>query len=158
MAEIPSKRRRVGESFQMKFKRQFSSGGIVFRKSGPGVRVVLISREGGKVWCLPKGLIEKGESAEETALREVREETGLIGKIVEKLGDVSYWYVSDEERTKFFKKVSFFLLKHQGGNTRDHDFEVDETAWMPIEEAARKLTYESERKLMRKAKRLLEPR
>ncbi|MBI3615969.1 MAG: NUDIX hydrolase [Candidatus Omnitrophica bacterium] len=139
----------------MKFKRQFSSGGIVFRKTGAGLRVALISREGGKIWCLPKGLIEKGESVQETALREVREETGLIGKIVRKLGDVSYWYVSDEEGTKFFKKVSFFLLKHQGGNTRHHDFEVDEVAWMPVEKALRKLTYESERRLMLRAKRLV---
>ena len=142
----------------MKFKRQFSSGGILFRKTSAGVRVALISRQGGKVWCLPKGLIEKGESAQETALREVREETGLTGEIVRKLGDVSYRYLSEEEQTRFFKKVSFFLMKHLGGNTRDHDFEVDEAVWMPIEKAVQKLTYASERKLMRKAKRMLEPR
>ena len=120
--------------------------------------MALISRQGGKVWCLPKGLIEKGESVRETALREVREETGLTGGIVRKLGDVSYRYLSEEEQTRFFKKVSFFLMKHLGGNTRDHDFEVDEAAWMPIEKAVQKLTYAGERKLMRKAKKMLEPR
>jgi len=118
--------------------------------------VALISRQGGKVWCLPKGLIEKGESAQEAAAREVQEETGLIGRIVQKLGDVSYWYVSHEEGAKVFKKVSFFLFQHQGGNLKEHDFEVDEVAWMPIDKAVGKLTYEGERRLMLKAKKFLE--
>ena len=139
----------------MKFKRQFSSGGVIFRKTKGGIRVALISRQGGEVWCLPKGLIEKGESAQETALREVREETGLVGEIIRRLGEVEYWYVSDEEKTKFFKKVSFFLLRHKEGDIRDHDFEVDEVAWVPIEAAVEKLTYPSERKLVRKAAKLL---
>ena len=147
---------RLSGDARMKFKRQFSSGGVIFRKTKSGVRVALISRQGGKVWCLPKGLIEKGESVQETALREVQEETGLVGKIVRKLGEVEYWYVSDEEKTKFFKKVSFFLLQHKGGDIRDHDFEVDEVAWFPIAAAAEKMTYPSERKLMRKAEKLLE--
>lgn len=139
----------------MKFKRQFSSGGIIFRRAQGAIRVALISRQGGAIWCLPKGLIEKGESAEEAALREVREEAGLAGKLLRKLGDVQYGYVSKEEKTRYLKKVAFFLLQYQGGTVRDHDFEVDEAAWFPIEEAVRRLTYPSERKLARQARQLL---
>ncbi len=138
-----------------RFARQFSSGGILFRKGRGGIRLALISRQGGQVWCLPKGLIEKGESLEEAALREIREETGLRGAIVGKLGDVQYWYSIPEGRSRFFKKVSFYLVRHTGGNTRDHDFEVDAVAWFSPEEAIRKMSYESERKLVRKAARQL---
>ena len=115
----------------------------------------MIARQGSQVWCFPKGLIEKGESSESAALREIEEETGLKGLIDRKLGDVQYGYVLPEERTRFFKKVSFFLVRHTGGNTRNHDFEVDQVGWFSLKEALGKLTYESERKLMRKAAHLL---
>ena len=137
------------------FQRQFSSGGIVFKKSRLGARVALICRGGGTIWCLPKGRIEKGEKPEETALREVQEETGLTGSLVKKLGDIRYRYTSKEERTRFLKSVSFFLIRHTGGSTKEHDFEVDEAAWFSLEEAIRKLSYPSERRLMKKAMRLL---
>ncbi len=142
----------------MKSERHFSAGGVIFRKSGKGVRVALISREGGKIWCLPKGHIGAGESAEEAALREVREETGLRGKVVQKLGDIHYQFVGPGEvaqRTKIFKRVSFFLLNCLGGSTREHDFEVDEARWFPIEQAIRKVSYSSERKLLQMAQRRL---
>lgn len=136
-------------------KRQFSSGGVIFRPSPRGPEVALISRQGSTVWCLPKGLIEEGESLEETALREVEEETGLKGKLLGKIDAIRYGYVSKEEQAKFFKVVTFFLLRRTGGNTRDHDFEVDEAAWFSIPQALAKLSYPSERKIMRKAAALI---
>ena len=139
----------------MKVKRQFSSGGVIFRPSPRGPKVALISRQGSTIWCLPKGLIEKGESLEETALREVEEETGLKGKLLRRIGEIRYWYVSEEERAKFFKVVTFFLLRRTGGSTRHHDFEVDEAAWFSLPEALKRLSYPSERKIMRRAALLI---
>lgn len=138
-----------------RFKRAFSSGGILFREEAKGPLVALISRAGGKIWCLPKGLVEKGETAQETALREVQEETGLTGKIIQKVGDVTYWFVAPEEKARIFKKVSFFLLQYTGGDPQEHDLEVDEVAWFPIDEAMARLTYANERKLVGKARQIL---
>ena len=136
-------------------KRQFSSGGVIFRPSPRGPEVALISREGSTVWCLPKGLIEEGESVEETALREVQEETGLKGKLLRKIGQIRYGYVSKEERAKFFKVVTFFLIRRTGGSTRHHDFEVDEAAWFSLPKALKQLSYPSERNIMHKAAALI---
>ena len=135
--------------------RHFSAGGLVFRRTTSGIRVVLISREAGKVWCLPKGHIHPPETTEQAALREVREETGLTARIVSRLGEVSYWFVPEGEKKKIFKKVVFFLMRYSSGSTRDHDFEVDEARWFSMDEAAQKISYPSERKLMQKARRLL---
>jgi 8-oxo-dGTP diphosphatase len=72
--------------------RQTSSGGVIFRKAPGVLEVVLVSVKGGKYWCLPKGIIDKGETPEVTAVREVREESGLWGRIIDKLGEITYWY------------------------------------------------------------------
>ena len=85
---------------------QVSSGGVIFRKEGSDAEIALVAVKEGKVWSLPKGIVEKGEEPPETAVREVREETGLSGKIVKKIGDISYWYyikddnVTDRASTK----------------------------------------------------------
>lgn len=142
----------------MNYKRQFSCGGILFRKDRGPIRVALISRMGGKIWCLPKGLVETGEKPEETALREVQEETGLTGKLLQKIGEIHYRYSSKEEKTLYDKRVWFFLMQHTGGSTKDHDFEVDAVRWFPINRAIEKLTYPSERQLMKKAWRLVVPK
>ncbi len=139
----------------MKSKRQFSFGGVVFRKTRSAVRIALISRAGRTVWCLPKGHIQKRETAERAALREVEEETGLTAEIVRKLGDISYWFVPEQQKSRVFKKVSFFLMRHTGGNTKDHDFEVDEARWFPVDAALKKMSYPAERLLVQKAKRMI---
>jgi len=131
-------------------QRVVSSGGVIFRVINGQFEVALISRR--RVWCLPKGLIEKGETAEKTAMREVREETGLEGEIVEKIGEINYNFFRGK---RILKIVHFFLLKYVGGSVRDHDFEADKVKWFPTSEALRVLTYVNERKILRKAEEML---
>jgi 8-oxo-dGTP pyrophosphatase MutT (NUDIX family) len=137
-------------------KKQISSGGVIFRKSGNSHEVALIAVRGRKAWCLPKGLIDKNEAPPETALREVREEAGLHGEIIEKIGHISYWYFIYEDRVKVHKMVHFFLLKYIKGDTGDHDHEVDEARWFQIDEAIETLSYRSEKQIVQKAKGMIE--
>ena len=138
------------ESFS-KTESHISSGGLVFRNVSGHLEVVLISRLNGKVWCLPKGHVEKGENAEQTAVREVSEETGLQGEIVEKLGDVQYWYYDKWEKKRIFKTVHFFLLKYLAGDVNNHDREVDEARWFAIDKARNLMSYSSEKDIFEKA-------
>lgn len=111
-----------------------------------------------RVWALPKGHIDNGESAAETAMREVREETGVEGRLVEKLGDVRYVYTANWEGhqgERIFKVVSFFLLRAGRGRIGEIDesmrVEVAEASWLPLDEAPRLLSYDGERKMAAKA-------
>ena len=136
-----------------------SSGGIVFRPAGSSYEVALIcvARPGGdSAWALPKGWVEDGEALEQTAVREVREETGLDGKVVCKIDEISYEFYSRVVHARVSKTVHLFLLRFKGGDTADHDTEVEEARWFPIDEALRKLTYKNEREALEKAALLLE--
>lgn len=135
---------------------QHSSGGVIYRDGGTGPEVALILVKGGRVWGLPKGLVDKGETPSETAIREVSEETGLKGSIVGKVGQISYWYFLKEENAKCKKTVDFFLMKYLSGDTKDHDFEVDEVGWFPIDEAIEKAEYRDEKSILNKAKAMIE--
>ena len=111
-----------------------------------------------RVWALPKGHIDAGESAAETAMREVREETGVEGRLVEKLGDVRYVYTArweEQQGERIFKVVSFFLLRAGRGRIGEIDeamqAEVAEASWLPLDEAPRLLSYDGERKMAAKA-------
>jgi 8-oxo-dGTP pyrophosphatase MutT (NUDIX family) len=138
-------------------RREFSAGGVVVRRIRGRWHAAVI-RPGGrdKVWALPKGLIGPGESAAETALREVAEETGVHGRLVEKLGDVRYVYTWKGERV--FKVVSFFLVRYSRGRlgdiTDEFRHEVAETRWIPLEDAPRLLSYGGEREMAGKALQL----
>ncbi|HEX9444707.1 MAG TPA: NUDIX hydrolase [Candidatus Binatia bacterium] len=137
----------------MRTVREISSGGVIFRTRNAGVEVALIRVRGR--WGLPKGKVEEGEGLEETALREVREETGLEGKIVAKLGDITYWYSNKTragEPVRIFKRVYFYLLRFLAGDVSRHDQEVEEVCWFPIEEAQRQISYRTERDILNKAK------
>ena len=138
-----------------KTKLQFSSGGIIYRKVGKKIEVALIVRGEGKIFCLPKGKIEKPETPQETALREVEEETGLKGKIDREIGKINYWFYSEEEKARIFKTVYFYLIKYESGETSRHDFEVEEVMWLSIDEVLKIMTYPTERKMMQKANHLL---
>jgi 8-oxo-dGTP pyrophosphatase MutT (NUDIX family) len=135
-------------------RREFSSGGVVVRRLRGGWRLAAI-RPAGKddVWALPKGLIGRGESAADTALREVQEETGVEATLLEKLGDVRYVYTWKGERV--FKVVSFFLFRYRRGRLGElpaaFRHEVEETAWLPLADAPRLLSYKGEREMAERA-------
>jgi 8-oxo-dGTP pyrophosphatase MutT (NUDIX family) len=136
-------------------KREFSAGGVLVRRLS-GRWMVAAIRPGGKpqgLWALPKGRIDPGERGEETALREVREETGAHGRSLGKLGDVRYTFTWEGER--IFKVVSFFLVRYVGGRLGDlppeFRHEVAEARWLPLEEAPRLLAYGGERQMAQKA-------
>jgi 8-oxo-dGTP diphosphatase len=136
-------------------KTQVSSGGIIFRKHNDITEIAMVAVKGGNVWCLPKGLIDKGEVPEKTALREVEEETGLKGRIIEKLGEITYWYYIKEENIKCKKTVHFFLMEYEAGDVSKHDREVDNAAWFPIDEALKKASYRGEKVIIEKAREIL---
>lgn len=129
--------------------REQSYGGVVVR----GADVVTIVPRGKRALALPKGGAEAGESPEQTAAREVREETGLTATVRAPLGDVTYWYRRSGRRIQ--KTVTFFLLDYVEGSTDDHDHEVTEARWISLERARSALTYPGERNMIEKAIRLL---
>lgn len=136
-------------------KFQFSAGGVVYRKSGAAAEVIILTRAEGKVFCLPKGKMEKSETPQEAALREVKEETGLNGTIEEELGEIKYWFYSDEDKARVHKTVTFFLMKYESGDIADHDTDAEEVRWLPIEQALEIMTYPSERQMVEMARKLL---
>jgi 8-oxo-dGTP pyrophosphatase MutT (NUDIX family) len=112
-----------------------------------------LDRRGGLLWSLPKGHIEEGETAEQAAVREVREETGIEGRIRMSLGAIDYWFVVENRRVH--KTVHHFLLDATGGELSDEDIEVAEVAWVPLGELDGRLAYADERRLVRRAVRML---
>jgi 8-oxo-dGTP pyrophosphatase MutT (NUDIX family) len=129
---------------------EFSAGGVVVRDEKCVVIVpTRRAADGSKVLALPKGHPEDGESAADAALREVREEAGVESRLVEKLGDVRYWYTRDGQRIA--KVVSFFLLEYLSGEVTDHDREVEDARWLALDRATRELTYEGERDMASRA-------
>jgi 8-oxo-dGTP pyrophosphatase MutT (NUDIX family) len=136
-------------------KREFSAGGVLVRRLR-GRWVFAAIRPGGKepgLWALPKGLIGKGEKPDETAVREVAEETGVQGSLVVKLGDVRYVYTWRGER--IFKIVSFYLLRYSRGRLGDLPpetaHEVAEVRWLPLKEGPQRLAYGGEREMVARA-------
>ena len=143
---------REGKVTGMKYGRQVSAGGVLFRPAEGGCEVAVIRLKGGEVLALPKGLVDEGETPEEAALREVREETGMEGELVAPLGYIRYYYYSGEEDTRYFKLVHFFLLRWRGGSEEDHDWEVEGVEWLPLEEARTALAYKGEREILERAR------
>ncbi len=123
-------------------------------RDGKVATIVPVRRAAGgrRVLALPKGHVDEGETAEQAALREVREETGMTGELVEELGEVRYWY--QRSGRKIAKLVTFFLFEYRSGSAADHDGEVEEVRWLPLDEAARELTYKGERQMVERARAL----
>jgi 8-oxo-dGTP pyrophosphatase MutT (NUDIX family) len=130
--------------------REFSAGGLVVRQMRGRPYIAAVRVKDGTVIALPKGHIEPGESGAQTAVREVREETGVDSRMVEKLDDIRYWYTRDGARV--LKVVSFFLLAYRSGSVRDYQRdEVDGAEWIPLDEAPERLAYKGERQMARAA-------
>jgi 8-oxo-dGTP pyrophosphatase MutT (NUDIX family) len=129
---------------------EFSAGGVIVR-DGECVVIVPTRRaaDGSKVLALPKGHPDGDETPLDAALREVREEAGVQGQLVEKLGDVRYWYQRKGKRIQ--KVVAFFLLDYVSGDPQDHDHEVEDARWMPLAQAASQLSYPGEREMAARA-------
>ena len=126
-----------------------SAGGVVCDERDGGVMVAVCGRLRTGLWALPKGTPDGGETLEETALREVREETGLSVEIAAPLGHIEYWFTRDAER--IHKRVHFYLMRPRGGSFDDHDPEFDVVRWASVSEALDTLTYPSEREVLRRA-------
>src|SRR5919107_2261270 len=135
-----------------------SAGGLVVADdevTGPRAALIgRLDRRGRLLWSLPKGHIELGETAEQAAVREVEEETGIIGRVVAPLGTIDFWFVAEDRRVH--KTVHHFLMRALGGELSDSDVEVSEVAWVPLEELESRLAYADERRLIRRATELLE--
>jgi 8-oxo-dGTP pyrophosphatase MutT (NUDIX family) len=137
-------------------KREISAGGVVYRREGDAIEVVLASRRtrrGELAWGLAKGGIEENESTEDAAVREVREETGLLAEIESSLGETRYFYVWEDVRIR--KTVHFFLMRHTGGNVEDRDDEMEEIRWFPLERALKRAAYRGERDVLGRAAEML---
>lgn len=129
-----------------------SAGGVVVDRTGTGLLVAVIgriSRRGRLEWCLPKGHLEAGETAEDAAVREVAEETGIEARILTKLGTIDYWFVVEDRR--IHKVVHHYLLEATGGYLTvegDPDCEAVEAAWVPVDKLGERLAYPNERRLV----------
>ena len=141
------------------WKKEVSAGGVVYRLGKDGPEVLLIwpekgygDREVKEVWTFPKGWIgDHGEETmEEAALREVREEGGVVAKIIAALGDTNYTFAS--EGVNIDKTVHYYLMEYISGDTKDHDHEVREARWFLLDEAGKRLTYGTEKGLLDEAK------
>ncbi len=137
-----------------------SAGGLVLDHLGPGASAALIGRldrRGRLLWSLPKGHVEPGETEQQTAVREVAEETGIAGRVIGKLGTIDFWFVAEGRRVH--KTVHHFLLVAAdpvgGLELSDADVEVSEVAWVPLAECATRLAYADERRLLDRVPDLL---
>ena len=126
-----------------------AAGGVVYRHGPDGLEVALAGRLSDGTWVFPKGTPDGQETLEQTALREVREETGLDVRAVSPLGQVEYWFAAGPERVR--KAVHFYLMEPIGGDTSLHDHEYDEVRWVPVQEARRMLSFETYRDVLDRA-------
>ena len=137
-----------------------SAGGLVIdgidgpKETQVAALIGRIDRRGRMLWSLPKGHIELGETAEQTAIREVAEETGIQGSVLAALGSIDYWFVTEGRRVH--KTVHHYLMRFLGGELSDEDLEVSEVAWVPLKELPSRLAYADERRLAEVAGELID--
>lgn len=132
---------------------EVSAGGLVVDRLGTDARGLLISRHdrrGRLIWSFPKGHLENGETDREAALREVTEETGILARVVEPLGEIDFWFMADGQR--IHKTVHHFLMVCEGGALSAEDPEVESVEWVPLPAVPGRLAYSDERALLKKAR------
>ena len=137
---------------------QISAGGVAYRQTGSKIEVAIVSVNPSRRWQLPKGIVDEGESTEETAVREVREEAGIETDLIVPIETIEYWYVGEYRgmgRVRFHKFVHFYLLKYRSGEVENHDHEIAEARWVSPAEAIEMLAFRSERAVVEKAVNLI---
>ena len=135
----------------MRTARAVSAGGVVLAQPRPDASVALVahrSARGALQWTLPKGAQEPGETVADTAVREVREETGLEVELIGPLDTIDYWFVWTPEQTRYHKFVHYFLMRAVGGDFARHDSEMEDADWFILEQARRRMAFANERKLL----------
>jgi 8-oxo-dGTP diphosphatase len=140
-------------SYNIGMKFQFSAGGIVFKKEDKKIFILISQHSQHHGWVFPKGLIGdniKGEKKENTAVREVKEETGIDAKILKPITPVVYWFKFEGEMIK--KTVYYFIMEHLGGDFKNRDFEMEDVEWIEKEKVKDKLTYKSDKEAWEEAK------
>jgi 8-oxo-dGTP pyrophosphatase MutT (NUDIX family) len=148
--------RRIGAVVRLRAATATSAGGVVVRRGSGRAWLVVGSRRrerDGRTWTLPKGTPNPGETHEETALREVAEETGLEVRITGPLDSIEYWFVQSGSR--IHKTVHYFMMEPTGGDLANHDHEFEQVRWIDFAEAASVLTFETERLLVARAAAML---
>jgi 8-oxo-dGTP diphosphatase len=143
-----------------KWKREFSAGGVVYKKENGAVFILLINPKGPNYgpatnkWSFPKGGLEEGESKEEVAVREVREEGGINAKITKSLGYIKFFRHSPRIGNAL-KFVDFWLMEYISGDPNDHDKEIAEAKWFPMEDVEQTLAWPTDKEIFERAKKIL---
>jgi len=169
---------------KLPMKREFSAGGVVYKKEGQDFLWLLGKHSGYHKWVLPKGKIEEGEKGRETAVREVEEEVGVKARVIEQkpIHKDQYWFMAElkkeqvsesgpvrrvlkyqenedfgqaTKKVKVFKSVSFYLMEYESGDPEDHDWEMEEAGWYSLGEALEKMAFEGEKEALRRAAELV---
>ena len=141
-----------------------SAGGLVFRQTGDLIETLLCARarpgfqgeDAPLTWRLPKGTPERGETVEQTARREVQEETGVHVNVLAPITSIRYFFVGHDDGIRYDKTVYFYLMEPMGGSTSDHDAEFDVVEWCSYEEAVDLLEYDNEREVLEAARSLID--
>lgn len=134
----------------METRKQVSAGGAAFREIDGKFEVALVLMIPEMRWQLPKGIIDPGETPEQAALREVREEAGIECELIEPIETIEYWFVDSRSGTpiRIHKFVHFYLMRYVSGDVADHDHEVAEARWFPVDEAISTLAFDSEKSVV----------
>jgi len=153
----PKKAAAPGGAPKLPVVTQTSAGGVAYKRAGKTLFVAIVSVGDANRWQLPKGLVEKGEAPGTAAVRETREEAGVEGQIEAAIETIEYCYAGMHEgrQVRFQKFVHFFLLKYKSGDVANHDREVNEARWVPLDEAIAMLAFKSEKNIVERAAELL---
>lgn len=137
---------------------QVSAGGVAYRQAGGGIEIAIILTMPERRWQLPKGMLDPGETEREAALREVREEAGIETDLIDAIDQTEYWFTADRDgvRSRFHKRVHWFLLHYVAGDVEDHDHEVAEARWASVDDALSMLEFKNERDVVGKALLMIE--